>query len=196
MKNLFSQTKKLLQQIRSGNKQALEKFYVEQHEPFVKWLQKQYSISEEMAVEIYQESVLLMYRNILENRFEAKNSSLKTYLFAIGKNICLSKLRKQQKERQLFVKMDKITIENTTDTKEIVLDSSKLTAAIQETLNNMKEPCKSIITMSFLYDLPPESIAKKLNYKSLQVFYTQKSRCLKKLQLIFKKHHSKDDFLS
>ncbi len=196
MKNLFSQTRKLLQRIRSGEQKALEEFYVEQYEPFLAWLQKQYSITEEMATDIYQESILLMYRNILEGRFEEKNSSLKTYLYAIGKNTCLAKLRKQQKEQQLFVKMDKAQLENTTYIEEKKPESSKLVIAIQQTLANMKEPCKSIISMSILYDIKPEKIAEKLNYKSLRVLYTQKSRCLKKLQTIFKQHHSKDDFIS
>lgn len=164
------------------NDKAFGKFYREQREPFVRWLQKKYPISIKDATDIYQDSILVVYRNLKNGSFDETKSKLTTYLFAIGRNICV-KLLKDRNKIPPNPEYQESTVTNVSD---------KRIKAVKSLLVKMKEPCKSIVTGLYLHEMNPEQIAQKLNYRNLRVFYTQKSRCIKKIKLALKKHYPKD----
>ncbi len=191
--------KDLIQQIKKGDKNALAELYEAQREPFINWMRGKYSISEEDVLDVYQESIIALYRNILDGKLTELKSRVSTYLFAIGKNIWLNRHRKMDREiaftfkftdeHQKEVKVNEMSIEAYHGI------SSELLKVVSEMVVNMADPCYSILKLSLLYDLSTKEILKQLDYKNASVLYTQKNRCLKKVQALIKQRYTKEDFL-
>src|SRR5690554_3551915 len=74
----------LIEQILKGNSEALEDIYIQYKKEFFLYASR-FSITEEDIVDIYQDSVVVLYENIKSGKLTTFTSSVKTYLFAIGK---------------------------------------------------------------------------------------------------------------
>lgn len=96
--NTTLNTQRLLSQIKSGDKKALEQAYLFYRDALVQWLQSKYNITGEEALDIYQDTMLVLYQKVLLGKMPVLQSSLKTYLYAISKNLLLEKRRKNKLE--------------------------------------------------------------------------------------------------
>ncbi len=191
--------KDIIKEIKKGNKEVLGELYETQRTPFVNWLRRKYSLSEEDALDVYQESILAVYRNILDNKLDNMKSGISTYLFAVGKNIWLNRHRKIDREMAFTFKFkdqhqEEVHV-NEMRVEEYHGISSELLKVVSQVVVDMKEPCYSVLKLSLLYDLSTQEVLDRLNYKNANVLYTQKNRCLKKVQTIVKKQYKKEDFL-
>lgn len=190
--------KALVERIKNGDRAALEELYLQQRPAFVNWLKKKFAVSDEVALDVYQETILAVYRNILNNKVNHFSSSMRTYLFAIGRNIWLNRHRKESRELSFAVSIDDaqeegLQVENIT-AEAYYEQPSELIEAFKKVIKEMREPCYSVLKLSFLFDLPAKEIATKLAYKDVNVLYTQKNRCLKKVKLTMNKYYTKEDF--
>ena len=66
---------------------------------FISWLTNKFNCSEDEARDVYQFAVMTLYDNIKNEKLLELNSSVKTYLFAIGKH----KILEQKKASIKFV---------------------------------------------------------------------------------------------
>jgi RNA polymerase sigma factor (sigma-70 family) len=169
--------KELISAMAEGEQWALKHMYLV-NLPMVKpWLRKKYLLSEADVEDIYQESVIITYENILHGKLNELGSSLSTYIFAVAKNLVRQKLRQEVK----------FTTEEATIAFELYAPSAEnLTEATQQAVKNalmkMEEPCKSILTLFYYADKSIEEIAHALDYKDKTSVKTQKSRCLNYLR--------------
>lgn len=172
----MTKDQELLKKLKSGDKGALKQFYLEQKPICLAYLAKNFNMDSEQLNDIYQDSVLAFYQNILQQKLTELNSSLSTYLFAIAKNLSLKNLNNNLK----IVSNDQIEIENISDD---LYDNNdeKLNSAINA-YTAMDEPCKSILEMYYFGKLSMEEIASKLGYNNANVAKTQKARCIKLLR--------------
>ncbi|MGB1243407.1 MAG: RNA polymerase sigma factor [Chitinophagales bacterium] len=182
----------LIEEIKSGKKERLEELYLKQGPLFVNWLKKHYQCSQEEALEVYQESILIFCQNIMNGKLTKLTCKPHTYLFAIGKNVLLSKRRKYQLEKiSLSDEQDWIP-DNTTLEMGIELDEKQQQLAGM--IGQMGKVCRTILTAFYLHDKTLKEIAKALKYKSMDVIYTQKKRCLQKLRQVVKGRYKREDF--
>ena len=79
----------IIQKIRSGGQTELGSIYEEYRTEFLQWITKEYDCSMDDGKDIYQLTILIFYDNIKKGKLEHLVSSVKTYLFGIGKNLAL-----------------------------------------------------------------------------------------------------------
>ncbi|MEZ4885342.1 MAG: sigma-70 family RNA polymerase sigma factor [Chitinophagales bacterium] len=179
-----------LQDFKAGKREAVNVLYDEFRSSFVHWILKKHNCSEEDAVDIFQDAIIALYKNAKAGKLENLTSQLKTYLFAIGKNIFLSQLR-QRKETTSDAPLE------FTESSEIraqdMLQSMDRKKMIARLLKQMQHPCQRILYLFFYRQYSIEAIQKDLNYKSQDVVKTQKRRCIKALQAQMAKEFKRDD---
>ena len=189
---VFNNKKRILNQIKHGNENALVKVYTKYKTEFINWAKKQYTLSEEECEDIYQDTIIAFYNNIKNDRLIELNSSIKTYLFAIAKNIALKRLNKSGRQ----FSEDSILVEPQTRNSDhidelIVLNErNEMLAGL---INRLKEPNRSILKLYYYQNLSMNEIAKKLNYKNDKVVKAQKVRCMNELKKMVREMCLKDE---
>lgn len=170
---------KWLKGFKSGNKQEVNVLYDSYRPVFVKWLIGRYECMEEEAIDVFQDSIIVLYKNAQLGKLEGLKSSLQTYLFAIGKNIYLNRLRAKKKLVSDEILLSMKTNEGSIDQKLQLNDRKKLIAQL---LTKMKDPCKSILYLFYYRRYSIEAIQKTMKYNTPDVVKTQKNRCIKGLE--------------
>lgn len=73
--------------------QEIEHLYLLHRTRFKGWAHRQFGLAEMDALEVYQEAVVAFVRNVRNGRFDPKSCEPATYLYAIGRNLALKRLR-------------------------------------------------------------------------------------------------------
>ena len=178
----------LIQQLKAGETEVLKAIYLQHREEFIKWLVSQ-NCPPDQARELYQLTILIFHDNVARGKLTELRSSLKTYLFSIGKNKLKEMQREQARLNQLFDHflydhIDPGEIENRREYEALLELAS-------DCLEKLGEPCKSLLELFYYQNLSMEEISKKLNYKNADSAKNQKYKCLKRLQRIFQKELEK-----
>ncbi len=170
-----------LEGIKKGDSKGLELIYRAYRTEFIKWISHNTSFSVEMATDLFQESVLVLYKNVKAGKLEDLTSSIKTYLFAIGKRLYANHQRKQKIETKT------LTVEDFS-IKELAImpkESNTLNERqelVSKLLNKMRYPCKDILTMFYYKGFSIKEIVAEMEYKSVNVIKVLKVRCMKSLR--------------
>jgi len=64
----------------------MEKLYVQYRKEFVGWSMKKYGIPKDEALDHYQDTMTIFFEKVISGSLEEVQSSIKTYVFGIGKN--------------------------------------------------------------------------------------------------------------
>lgn len=174
-------TSEVLSGIQNGDSNVMEKVYNENRNEFVNWSIKKFGISEEDALDHYQDVITLFYEKVMNGSVEEINSSIKTYLFGIGKNKVRQQFDKQSRhekheeglaEHYLFLAKD-------VQLNKVFEESKNGVAKVFDTIG---EACKKILQLFYFDKKPMNEIAKVLGHKSEGVSRTTKKRCLEKIR--------------
>ncbi len=174
--------KKLLEQIQANDQNAIKHFYLEQRSVFLGWLQKNYQCNEELGKDIYQISFLTCIENIQTQKITQLTSSLRVYLFGIGKNVYRSYQRKNNnvtlvKDDLLFERVDS---ENQTE--EIQQKKENRLKQLAIALQELGEPCKSLLESFYYLQQSMQEIVNRLGYKNTHSARNQKYKCVERLK--------------
>ncbi|MEZ4886781.1 MAG: sigma-70 family RNA polymerase sigma factor [Chitinophagales bacterium] len=180
-----------LELIKSGNEEAISHLYEKYRKEFFLWIKNKYQCTDEQAMDAYQESVLVLYNNVKKEKLTKFTSSIKTYLFAIGRNVILYNRRKFQRERSSITDKESEIVDKTSV--QVNLQVSERQKILIEVLNDMGSPCKDLIMLYYTENLQFKKIAEQMGYSSDTVARMQKMRCLKKMRAIMKETYSKED---
>lgn len=152
---------------------AISQLYDRYRGEFVAFARGEFSLREYDAVEIYQESFIALYENITNGKLTRLTASLKSYLFQIGRHKMLNKHRNEAGRRSV-------------DLTEAITERSRewdLREQITyELVQQMQEPCNTVLTLYYWEELTMEQIARKMNYLGAQVAKNRKSLCMRKLK--------------
>ena len=166
--------------LRNDDKKALEEVYVMYKEAFVNYGLR-FNLDREDLIDVYQDSVIAMYQNFVTKKTQLDNSSLKTYLFSIGKH----KIYDRLKERKQFV--GAVVVED--DYEEVNLDENALTKEqqlLRQYFKRLGESCQHILKLFYYRSLSIKEIVQQTQYKDENTVKSHKSRCLKKLIALIK----------
>ncbi len=188
----FINKKKLIEQIKQGNEDALVKIYVRYKSEFIGWSVKKFNLSHEESEDIYQDAILVFRNNIVSNKLIELNSSVKTYLFAVAKNIALKKINRSARQLSDEV-VDKEPATAKSDAIDYVMADNERQKLIANMIEKLKEPNRSILKMYYYQNLSMSEIAEKLNYKNDKVVKAQKVRCMNELKKMVRDLCLKDD---
>ncbi len=174
----MSSEQELLILLQQGNQQAFNETYYRFREEFVSWSGKQYSISNEDALDLYQACFMIFFQNLSKNNFEMR-STIKTYLFGIGKNKIRELKRvqyKQIKNKVLFL----------SDYKDVVIEDwgekEDLLQLMERGLQMIDEKCRSLLTRYYYQGQSMEEIASDMEYKNSATTKNMKYKCVQKLR--------------
>ena len=143
--------------------------------------------SEEEAKDIFQETVIAFYENVLKNKFKG-DSAISTYLYSIARFKWLNQIKKnnirmvhdtEYEQTEDFYKSPLATL----------IDDEKK-EQILEVLGSIGGQCKKLLIASIYNNRSMKEIAEDGEYSSEQIVRNKKYKCLKKLkELIAEKPH-------
>jgi RNA polymerase sigma factor (sigma-70 family) len=169
--------RELIRQLQQGDKPAMEYLY-QQYWPVIAhfvWLNQG---REEEAQDLFQDGILILYEKLLQKDF-LPQCSLKTYLYAICRNQWLKRLR----DEKVFMIQDSVDLlENIPDITEDKETAQPGDQELAQVLQQLKEPCISLITEFYYQRMNLEQIAEKHHYASPNVAKQIKFRCLERLR--------------
>ncbi len=168
---------KIIQQLRGGqNQEALRELY--KGFPSVDQFIRQHGGTKEDARDIFQESLLIFYRNAQKEDFTL-SCAASTYLFSIAKYLWKDQLRKNNRTGSF-------------NQVEIAADSPDFTEedaqhkAMDEVLSQLGEKCNEILTLFYYQKKTMEEIAQALDYKNVDTAKVQKYKCLERAKSMVK----------
>lgn len=164
----------LLTDIGKGEKQAIARLYRENREKFINWSTRNYQLTNNEAMDIYQDTMVIFYHHVVSGKLKNSEAKLETYLFGIAKNLILKFFRNERKE----VKGRENWLAYINEEETSTGLGYELEDKAREALKQLKEPCKTILTLFYYYNQSIEEIAKKVGHQDKNVTKTQKSRCL------------------
>ena len=138
--------------------------------------------NEDDAKDIYQESIIVLYNKVKTGDFEL-TSKLKTYIYSVSRRIWLKKLnQRSKKECELKDEHDYLPVEDDIELHEKRdLQFSKM----EESLQLLGEPCKTIIQDFYMKSRSMQEICEKFGYTNPENAKTQKYKCLQRLKKLF-----------
>ncbi len=152
--------------------------YTDYRDEFLVWIKKLYTISDEDAKDIFQESIIIFRNKCLANEYDNSRASIKTYLFAIGKNTCRSWMRKNKPsvafEDHHYVDVNDESEERFKEEKKIEL--------VLGLIEKMKGKCKRLLSLYYIEGKRMTTIAKILELKNADTAKATKNRCMKALR--------------
>jgi len=169
--------------LRSGNPAFFKEQYDLHRQEFIGYALKK-GINQETAIDIYQDSFIILFENAASGKLQTLTSSLKTYVFGIANNKIYEVLRKSNKTVNLndssHIKEEMVHL----DLEEQVLNSSQL--LLRAAFDKLGDRCKNIISLFYLDGLTIQEIMAHENYTSENTVKAQKSRCMKQLKELTK----------
>ncbi|MGC1243019.1 MAG: sigma-70 family RNA polymerase sigma factor [Chryseosolibacter sp.] len=170
--------------IRSGGQPELGMVYEKYRIEFIHWITKEFHCSEDDSKDIYQLTILIFYDNIKSGKLEHLVSSVKTYLFGIGKNVARDNMRKSR--RNTPINQEKWLKEFLVDEADEPVDESLFMMA-RNALMALGEPCRQLVEMYYYERRSMEEISERLNYKNADTAKNQKCKCMARLRKLFER---------
>lgn len=174
------QVHEIIEQLKNGDLSVLETIYIENRKPFLRFSSR-YNLTKEELLDIYQDSILAFVDNVKNGKIESLESTLRTYLFSIGKYMIFKKMKVNERLEVLPPDLERLSlyvqeIEDGRDKEEIAL--------FNDCLKQLGKQCQELLRMFYYRGFDLEEIQEILGYDNYNVVKSQKSRCLKHLKTI------------
>lgn len=161
------------------------------------YLRNAYSLSDDDIDDIYQESSLVLYGNIVDGKLTTLTCALSTYFFKVCINQALALIAKRKKtvplisdninvEEGAFLndKLDELYLLATEDdTDEYRTQADRI---VDEIVQSLPETCKNIFEGYYWQNLTTKVIADMFGYANANTVKAQKYKCVDK----FKKRYN------
>jgi len=171
----------MIRLIRDGDQKGLTILYESFRSEFVRWAIKFTRCEEEDAFDYYQATVLIVYDNIIAGKIDDLKSSLKTYLFGVGKNLAWQHRRQKSKHEKISAEFFLQTQMNYQDDPSDLVEENNL-EVISKCFNQLGDPCHSLLDLFYYHKKNMEEIAVRLNYKNSETAKNQKYKCMERLR--------------
>ena len=173
----------------------LNKFASEQWDKTLAFLQGQFSLSRTDCEDVFQESFIVLYQNILDGKLDNMTSSLSTYFNAICRNKAHEVLRSHGKELNIIDEYPNSTKDEFEDERidrllaledDDELIESRKEALVREIVRELPEPCDKILWGFYRDGFSMKTMAQMLSYKNEDTIKVTKHRCCNKFKNRFK----------
>lgn len=185
--NLISSTRdnEIINFLQSDLERGIDLIYSYYKIDFCSWIISKFNVAKEEAEEIFQASLLALIENLKSGKLSSFSSSLKTYLFSIGKNKCLDYLKK--KKRYTVFSFYKFVLYDDGD-QELIRKKEfedKLNLVL-EILEEIGPPCYVLLSMFYYENKNWASIANALGYKDEHSARSMKYKCIQKIRKLIR----------
>ncbi len=178
--------KNLIKALVHSNSKEISNLYYANRDVFLNF-GKKYGLSFDDLSDIYQEAFIALRKHALSGKLDTVKSSLKTYLFGIGKFMIFDLLKEQKKTTSYepVLHISEETIEPITyidKTEELTIEQRLLRTYFKK----LGKKCQEMLTLFYTRGLSIDDIIEFTDYTSSSVVRSQKSRCLKTLKEMIK----------
>ena len=129
------------------------------------------------AKDIFQDSLIVFYQMVIKPDFTL-NSSVKTLLYSISRNLWLKKIR-DYNSKFVLAQADDKEYEYQESFEDKDTDTQKMEVAMQ-IVAMLGEPCKTLLTLFYYEKLSMKEIAERLGYSGEYTAKAQKYKCIER----------------
>jgi RNA polymerase sigma factor (sigma-70 family) len=172
----------LINGLRSGNNELISVLYKKYFNVVLKFIVNN-SGSQEAAQDIYQETIIVLYENVQKSEFEL-NCQLQTYIYSVAKRLWLKHLKKNNKTF-LLKEEEEDELVDVRDEIDDYLNKEIEFEKMNKALNELGEPCGTLIKDFYVQRLSMDEIAEKFGYTNADNAKNQKYKCLQRLKKYF-----------
>jgi RNA polymerase sigma factor (sigma-70 family) len=171
----------LIEGLAKNDRKAIETIY-QQHYNMVQSMILSNSGYPDDARDIFQEAMIVLYEKARSGSFEL-NSQLKTYLYSVCRRLWLKRLNQVQRlSPEVDGLMDRIPVEEDLERHE---QRNRDFAVMEQAMNSLGEPCKSLLEAYYLDKKSMVEIAGDFGYTNADNAKNQKYKCLMRLKKLF-----------
>lgn len=173
--------------LKQNNDVVLRALYKKFYTPVLKYVVNNSGTSES-AADIYQETIIVLYENVQKSGFQL-NCQLQTFIYSIAKRLWLKQLRNNSH----LAKLNGSDDEEFVDVSEEIAEHLQKEANIDrmnQSLENLGEPCRTLLKDFYVYRLSMDDISEKFGYTNADNAKTQKYKCLQRLKRYFFEDHT------
>ena len=171
----------LLRGLAGNDKAAVETIYRENYTMIQSFILNN-SGSVDEARDIFQEAMVVLFEKSTDTTFSL-NCKIKTYIYSVCRRLWLKRLQQMQRYNPSAESVDEIVpVEEELDIHE---KRNADLIVMENALNKIGEPCKSLLEAYYLQKKSMPEIAEFFGYTNADNAKTQKYKCLVRLKKIF-----------
>ncbi len=168
---------KQLELLMAGDRDTLKQIYLE-HKNGFKLFAKRYTSDEDRIQNTYQDAIIALMENAQKGKIQTLNSSIGTYLFAVGKYLLFKSLKENNQHLEITEELiDTIPFETFEEE-----SKEESIYQLRQKLKALGPKCQEILRLFYYESKNLDEIALILGYESKDVLKSTKSRCLKNLK--------------
>jgi len=168
----------LQQRLRQDDQRALEEVYQKYRQAFLQYGMK-WKLNEADILDVYQDAAIIMHQQFVTRQIVLEGASVKTYLFGIGKNLLMRKIKQKTKVNSYHtVAMEDEVEEMEWEAEEVTTEQKKLALYFAK----LGAKCQEILKLFYYQGFSIKEIVQFSHYKDENTVKSQKSRCLKRLK--------------
>lgn len=171
----------ILDRLRKHPNEVLVELYRDYRKEFMSWSYKSFGADTDVASDCFQDAMIVLYKNVQNGKLTDLQSSIKTYLFSIGRNVLLRRFEAERREVPMSEHGYSEEVLEDIEFPELYA-GNKAENKIAALMQSLKDPCKSILRYFYFRGFSMEEIADVMNYKNAQTVKAQKLRCIKEMQ--------------
>jgi len=175
----YTEDEAIIKRIQDGGESEMKILYQQKRAIFVNFLKSKYACKEIDALDIYQESMTVLWKNIKDGKLKPPlSSSLETYILAVGKRLAMKHYRDRYKQ---FAELKReANIEDVSQIDRYELEAQK--TLVQQLLNQIGEGCQKLLDLFYKKGYATEAVMQTLALPSEGAVRKKKYECLKKLR--------------
>lgn len=175
----FTDAELLAALTKNDTERALRFLYREHFELLSRYVLNN-SGSEQDAEDIFQD-VMVAFVNLVKGDKFRGESSIKTFLYSLNKNMWLNELKRKGRADAREEKYEKQHAQHEV-TADVAMELSQTKGALMKAVDGLGENCKKILLLFYFDNKSMKEIVEHLPYENEQVVRNKKSKCLKKLE--------------
>lgn len=166
--------------VRSGDPSGLSFVYEKYRREYINWIRRFSRCDADDACEYYQGTMVIFYENVTNGKLTELQSSLKTYLFGIGKNLVMHEYRKTRRHEK--VKAEFLVQTHLAGSAQELLAEDNDLALIHRCFGRIGDPCHRLLELFYFHQKSMEEISAELGYKNPETAKNQKYKCMERLR--------------
>lgn len=180
MDKVMMSDSELLHLVRSGDPSGLSFVYEKYRREYINWIRRFSNCGADEACEYYQGAIVIFYENVMNGKLGELQSSLKTYLFGIGKNLVMHEYRKNMRKER--VKAEFILQTHLADSAQEMAAEELDLALVHRCFERIGDPCHRLLELFYFHQKNMEEISGELGYKNSETAKNQKYKCMERLR--------------
>ncbi len=171
--------KEIIVSIQEGKNQHVLNALYKRTLPKVKSLIRKMNGGEDDALDIFQEAVIVFYREVKLNKMK-EDTNIDGFIYTVARNLYLNKLRVTNRQESFDYSEEALYAEKPSVERHLEMKDSE--NEMMKLLESLGDKCKELLKALIFDELDYQEVALKLGFASGDVVKTQKHRCKKKLE--------------